>query len=97
MIAYKLFTLRKDGSLGPLFINKKQRIYENIWLPAEEHKTKGFKFRPGWHVTKEPIAPHLSEKGRVWKKVEILNYIEIKRPKNQGEWYLAKTMKVLDD
>ena len=27
MIAYKLFRKRKDGTYGPLFINRKQRIH----------------------------------------------------------------------
>ena len=49
MKAWKLFSLKKDGSIGPLFINKKQRLTPGVWYEAEEHKTKGFAFRPGWH------------------------------------------------
>ena len=64
--AFKLFKLRKDGSIGPLFINKKQRIPLNKWLTAESHLTKGYAFRPGWHVLLSPNAPHLSKKNRVW-------------------------------
>jgi len=26
VIAYKLFSLKKDGSIGPLFCNRKQRL-----------------------------------------------------------------------
>jgi len=38
----------------------------------------------------------LSEKDRVWLKVEMLNYIEFERPKSQGGmWYLAKNIKIL--
>jgi len=97
MIAYKLFRQMKDGSIAPLFINKKLRIPINKWMPAEEHRTPGFAFRPGWHVTKEPKAPHLSEKGRVWKKVEIEDYTEINRPVSQGgTWYLANKMRVIE-
>jgi hypothetical protein len=51
MIAYKLFRKLKDGSLAPLFINKKTRIPLNKWLDAEPHPTKGFAFRKGWHCT----------------------------------------------
>lgn len=61
--AYKLIRMRKDGTLGPLFINKKQIIPIGIWLDAESHKTKGYAFRPGWHVTLEMNAPHLSTRG----------------------------------
>jgi len=97
MIAYKLFKERKDGSLGPLFINARQRIPYGEWLPAEEHATKGYAFRPGWHCTRTPSAPHLSEKGRVWVRVEIQDYEIHKRPVHQGgAWYLAKFMKVLE-
>ena len=96
MIAYKLIRLRKDGTLGPLFINKRQVIPIGVWLDAEEHKTKGYAFRPGWHVTLKPIAPHLSKNGRVWCKVEVEDYVEIKRPENQGgTWLLAQKMKVI--
>jgi hypothetical protein len=97
LIAYKLFSQKKDGSIGPLFINKKLRLKTNEWYQAEEHKTKGFAFRPGFHVCSAKFAPHLSEKGRVWRRVEIEGYTEIKRPDSQGGmWYLASRMKVLD-
>lgn len=96
MLAYKLFRLRKDGSLGSLFINRKVRLEEGVWLPAGIHETKGYTCRPGWHCTSEPTAPHLSEKGRVWKKVQIEDYYEMNRPKSQGgKWFIATIMKIL--
>ena len=99
MIAYKLMTKRKDGSLGPLFINRRQRIPLNKWLPAEEHKTKGYAFRPGWHVTKKPIAPHLKMRdNRVWCKVEVTQEIHMKRPSSQGgSWFIAGYMRVIEE
>lgn len=98
MIAYKLFRKLKSGEITSLFINKSQRLQYNTWLEAEEHPTKGFKFRPQWHCTCEPSAPHLSEKGRVWKRVEMVDYEEFKRPNSQGGlWYLAKKIKILED
>ena len=98
MIGYKLITKRKDGTLGPLFINRKQRIPLGEWLPAGDHPTKGFAHRPGWHVMAKPVAPHLSKTGRVWVKVEIADYKEIIRPDAQGGvWYLANKMKVLKE
>jgi hypothetical protein len=71
MKAYKLFRKRKNGSLGPLFINRKLIVSPKKWLKAESHKTKGFAFRPGWHCCSRPVAPHLSMNGRVWCEVEI--------------------------
>ena len=96
MIAYKLLKIRKDQSLGPLFINCKQRIPMGKWLPAEDHPTKGFAHRPGWHCTNQPKAPHLSMKNRKWFQVEIKEWTELKRPKNQGGmWFLANYMKII--
>jgi len=103
MKAYKLFRVRKDGTIGPLFINRKQTIKLNTWLPAEDHPTKGFSWRPGWHCTSEPVAPHLKEslsngEERIWYEVEIEDYTELNRPQTQGGlWYLANNMKVIGE
>lgn len=92
---YKLVRLRQNKTLGSLFINRKQVIPINQWLLAENHETKNFKFRPGWHVLLSPIAPHLSKKGRVWVSVDVADYQEIKRPSSQGgTWLLANKIKV---
>lgn len=96
MIAYKLFKQRADGSIGPLFINARARLECGVWYEAEDHPTKGFAHRPGWHCGAEPSAPHLSEKGRVWYKVEIEDFEHFKRPANQGgEWLIAKRMRII--
>jgi hypothetical protein len=96
MRAFKLFTQRADGTIGPLFINRRQRIPTGVWLPAEDYPTKGFANRPGWHAGREPNAPHLGERGRVWYEVEIEGYRSFKRPTAQGgEWLIADWMKVL--
>jgi hypothetical protein len=98
MIGYKLFRKRKDGSLGPLFINRKQRIVPgNVYL-FEEHETKGYAFRPGWHICSEMNAPHLRQGGdRVWAKVEFEEMDRISRPASQGgTWYLGWYIKVLE-
>lgn len=93
MKAYKLMRLMKNGELAPLFINKKSRIPLNTWLNAESHPTKGFAYRKGWHCTLKPIAPHLSEKDRIWVEVEIEDYVFFERPKTQGgRWVLAQKM-----
>jgi hypothetical protein len=97
MIGYKLFTLRKDGSLGPLFINRKQRLEVGVWYSAQSIPTPGYAFRPGWHVLAKKSAPHLSKKGRVWAKVVVFDYERFQRPKNQGGvWYLANHMKIVE-
>ena len=81
---YKLFEMRNDGKLFPLFIGKKKETLINEWIPAEiimDHK--GFAHRPGWHIgATMPSAPWLmgadgtykSQRGkrfkRVWCEVE---------------------------
>lgn len=94
---WKLFRLRKDGTLGPLFINRRQVVPVGEWLPAEDHETKGYAHRPGWHATGAPIAPHLRQGGdRVWCQVELADYTPMCRPASQGgAWVLAKWMRVV--
>ena len=95
--AYKLLIKRADGTLGPLLINRRQRIPIGEWLEAEDHPTKGYKHRPGWHTLREQCAPHLTERGRVWCKVAIQDVVEFERPAAQGGvWFLAQHMKVLE-
>jgi len=102
MKAYKLFKRRKDGTLGPLFINTSQRVPVGEWLEAESHPTKGYAFRPGWHCTVEMCAPHIAKEPksgeeRVWCAVEVKGIEEFERPPTQGGmWYLASKMKVLE-
>jgi len=97
MIAYKLVRKLKDGSLSPLFINKRMRIKLGEWYAAECHPTKGYAVRPGWHCTSLPKAPHLSEKDRVWVKVKIDDWTVHQRPASQGGiWYTANKIKFLE-
>lgn len=98
IVAYKLFTLRKDKSLGPLFIDKKLRIPIGEWMIAESHLTKGFSFRPGFHTLLQMEAPHLKMMdNRVWAKVEIEEYEFFHRSEAYGgKWALANRMRVLE-
>lgn len=89
-IGYKLFEMRNDGKLFPLFIGKNKETPVNEWVPAEiimEHK--GFAHRPGWHLgATMPSAPWLmgadgtykSQRGkkfkRVWCQVEYVADID---------------------
>ena len=87
---WKLFEMRDDGKLFPLFIGKNTETPMNEWVPAEiimDHK--GFSHRPGWHLgTQLPSAPWLmsadgtykSQRGkrfkRVWCEVEYVADID---------------------
>ena len=98
---WKLFVQRKDGTLGPLFINAKLRVPIGEWMPAESHPTKGFALRPQWHATRVPKAPHLKEgkvgsQFRVWREVELRGTTPMERPEAQGgTWFLANELRVL--
>lgn len=95
MKVYKLFRMRKDGTLGPLFIGARQRIRLGEWLEAEDIPTKGYAHRPGWHSGMLPHAPHLSERGRVWCECEVGDFYKFVRPKHQGGyWFISKWIKV---
>ena len=97
MIAYKLFRQLKSNEISSLFINKTERLKYDEWLIAKSYPTKGFKERPFWHCTENPIAPHLSEKDRIWLKVKIEDYEIFNRPQHQGgKWFLAKKIKILN-
>lgn len=66
---YKLFEMRDDGKLFPLFIGKTKETPINEWVPAEiimEHK--GFAHRPGWHIgAMMPSAPWLMSADGTYK------------------------------
>ena len=99
-IAYKLMRVRRDGSIGSLFIDRPARYELDTWYEAEPHPTNGFAFRPGFHCTAKPDAPHLlkgkAATERRWYTVEIEDFTEFERPPNQGGlWYLANAMKII--
>ena len=95
MKAYKLVRIRKrDNTCGPLFINTRLVLQFGEWHQAENHPTKGFAVRPGWHCSYFPFAPHLSTKDRVWIEVEVEDFRDFPRPPQQGGmWILANKMK----
>lgn len=96
--AYKLMRQLKDGSVHPLFINKREETKFGEILPAECYPTKGFAVRKGWHCCFIPYAPHLKTKlsngeQRVWVEVLVRNYETYDRPESQGgTWILAGEM-----
>jgi hypothetical protein len=98
MIGYKLFRKRRDGTLSPLFIDRKRVLIPGgCWYAAENVPTKGYAIRPGWHICKEKRAPHLKKsEDRVWALVQFINHKEHKRPESQGGiWYTAELMRIL--
>jgi hypothetical protein len=95
-VGYKLFRVRKNGTLGSLFIDRKGIIEFCKWLKARAVRTPGFAFRPGWHACSALCAPHLSTKGRRWFRVHLRGVQRHERPASQGGlWYTAKQMYVL--
>ena len=87
---WKLFEMRDDQKLFPLFIGKKEETPMSEWVMAEiiEHHP-GFAHRPGWHIgATMPSAPWLmsangtykSQRGkrfkRVWCEVEYVADID---------------------
>lgn len=93
--AYKLLRVRKDGTLGPLFIGRDIVVPIGKWQKARSIRVKGFKFRPGWHAVAAPVAPHLSKKGRVWCTVSLKGAYKQLRPEHQGRvWYIAGWLRV---
>ena len=87
---WKLFEMRDDGKLFPLFIGKTTETPMNEWVMAEiiEYHPS-FAHRPGWHLGAElPSAPWLmgadgtyrSQRGkkfrRVWCEVEYVADID---------------------
>lgn len=96
MRAYKLFRIRKDGTISSLFIAKRDRLPIDRELHAGYYPTEGFAPRIGWHAVPRPNAPHLSIRGRAWFHVDISDFERIRRPKSQGGlWYIAQWMKIL--
>ena len=96
MVGYKFFKVRRNGTLGSLFINKKEILPIGEWINSESYPTKGYKFRPYFHVLPKPVAPHLSIKGREWWKVDMNLSHTMTRPESQGgTWYLASSIKLL--
>lgn len=82
---YKLFEMRDDQKLFPLFIGKTKETPVGEWIYGEIIPTKNFFCRPGWHLNCSlPSAVHLmgadgtykSQRGkkfkRVWCEVEYV-------------------------
>lgn len=103
MIAYKLLRVRRDGSLGPLFVDRGLRLKPNfIHIARKDCKHPGLAHRPGFHCCAKPEAPHMklrlkNGEVRVWCRVQIMCYTKHVRPEAQGgTWFTAKYLQVIE-
>lgn len=102
-IAWKIFRLRRDGSLGPLFVERDRIIPIGEWLDATlDIIPKGLSTRPGWHCA-STVPPHIklgrlaSGEVRVLARVEIRDFELHYRPEAQGGlWFTSRWLKVLE-
>lgn len=72
LVVFKQFRIDKSGDLHPLFVNSEEIIETRKWLTATEgERTKNGKvksklgplaYRPGWHLSEAPYAPHIGIK-----------------------------------
>lgn len=72
MIAYKQFRIDKSGKLHPLFVYATDTIPVGEWLTAKagprtatgkvKSKLGPLAYRPGWHLSEAPYAPHIGTK-----------------------------------
>ena len=72
MIAYKQFRIDKSGNLHPLFVFANETIPVGEWIVAKEgprtengkvkSKLGPLAYRPGWHLSEAPFAPHIGVK-----------------------------------
>ena len=102
MKAYKLLRLRKDGTLGPLFVGRRSVFRVGDRLAAEFNLPHpGLAHRPGFHCCAEPRAPHIKRvlkngERRVWCEVRIYGVTRHDRPECQGGvWYTAFHMEIV--
>ena len=112
MIMYKQFR-QKNGKLYPLFVLADEETPVGVWLTAKEgprnekgkvkSKLGGLAYRPGWHLSEIPYAPHIGLKdeatGRiaymhpntVWAECEVFDghdYTKEAAKKNARDSYL---------
>lgn len=96
MIAYKQFRIDKSGNLHPLFVFHQDIVPIGKWLIAKAGERTGngkvssklgpLAYRPGWHLSEMPYAPHigLKENGKVkymhpdtvWAECEVYDEVD---------------------
>jgi hypothetical protein len=94
--------VRRDGTLGSLFVDRKSTIPVGRWLYAKLKPTPGLKPRKGFHSLLKPVEPHLktdlkSGERRRWFVCQALDYETIVRPEAQGgTWVVSERLKILE-
>lgn len=101
MKVYKMFDLHKDGTLGPLYVNRADRMPLNEWLEAkmgpaadETHvKSKLGNLsskHPGFHCTTVPFSDWIGKKqdGQLVRRVNnVWCECEIKGKEVKPDWF----------
>ena len=94
--------MRKDGTLGSLFVGRNIVIPVGEWMIADHSLPHpGLAHRPGFHCCSKKSAPHIklklkSGEQRVWCLVKIEDFKAHERPESQGGlWYVAEKMKII--
>ena len=74
MKAYKMVRIRKDATLGPMFVGCEEVFPVGSWITAHTNykrkldkvysKLGWLKFRPGFHFAELPYAPHIGIKDK---------------------------------
>lgn len=111
MIAYKEFRIDKSGKLHPLFVFANETIPIGVWLRAKEgpkqkngkvkSKLGNLAYRPGFHLSEAPYAPHIGlkdESGKVafmkpdtvWCECEIYDEIDYTLEAERKGWRNGK-------
>ena len=110
MIAYKQFKIDKSGNLHPLFVYANETIPVGEWLKAKEgpraengkvkSKLGPLAYRPGFHLSEAPYAPHIGvkEDGKVkymipdtvWCECEIYDEQDYTLDALQNGWWNGK-------
>ena len=101
--AFKLVRKRKDGSLGPLFVERNRVFDPGIVLFANPFSKipQGLSYRPGFHCCTKPEAPHIklrlkSGEERVWCEVLLADYVKHLRPACfGGMWLVGQVMEII--
>ena len=110
MIAYKQFRIDKGGKLHPLFVFANETVPVGEWLKAKEgirtengkvkSKLGPLAYRPGFHLSEAPYAPHIGvkENGKVkymrpdtvWCECEIYDEIDYTLEASLNGWHNGK-------
>ena len=96
MQMYKQFRIDKNGNLHPLYVLSNETIPVGVWVKAKAgtrtdsgkviSKLGGLAYRPGWHLSEIPYAPHIGIKvdgkiqymhdDTVWALCEVADEID---------------------